>query len=36
MIFLGQRLDKFQRPELFLGSYEFRASEEYCRNSEYL
>jgi len=28
----GQRLDKYQRPELFLGSYEFRATEEYCRN----
>ncbi|XP_054162584.1 protein transport protein Sec24C-like [Oppia nitens] len=29
----GQRLDKFNRPELFLGSYEFRATAEYCRNS---
>lgn len=29
----GQRLDKYQRPELFLGSYEFRATEEYCRNN---
>lgn len=28
----GQRLDKYQRPELYLGSYEFRATEEYCRN----
>lgn len=28
----GQRLDKFDRPELFLGSYEFRATHEFCRN----
>src|SRR6218665_496930 len=28
----GQRLDKYQRPELSRGSYEFRATEEYCRN----
>ena len=28
----GQRLDKYERPELFLGSYEFKATEEYCRN----
>lgn len=28
----GQRLDKLQRPELYLGSYEFLATEEYCRN----
>ncbi|KAF7491575.1 Protein transport protein Sec24D [Sarcoptes scabiei] len=30
---IGQRLDKHQRPELCLGSYEFIATEEYCRNS---
>lgn len=29
----GQRLDKYQKPELYLGSYEFRATEEYCRNN---
>ncbi|RWS05118.1 transport Sec24C-like protein [Dinothrombium tinctorium] len=29
----GQRLDKFERPELYLGSYEFKATSEFCRNS---
>ncbi|RWS23295.1 transport Sec24C-like protein, partial [Leptotrombidium deliense] len=29
----GQRLDKFERPELYLGSYEFKATAEFCRNS---
>jgi len=29
----GQRLDKYERPELFLGSYEFKATSEFCRNS---
>lgn len=29
----GQRLDKYERPELFLGSYEFKATAEFCRNS---
>lgn len=29
----GQRLDRSQREELHLGSYEFRAMEEYCRNN---
>ncbi|KAH9526477.1 Protein transport protein Sec24C [Dermatophagoides farinae] len=28
----GQRLDRQQRPELCLGSYEFLATEEYCHN----
>ncbi|KAI1289561.1 Protein transport protein Sec24C [Halotydeus destructor] len=28
----GQRLDKFDRPELFYGSYEFKATAEFCRN----
>ncbi|XP_029824250.2 protein transport protein Sec24C isoform X3 [Ixodes scapularis] len=30
---LGQRSDKFQRPELCLGSYEVVATREYCKNS---
>uniref|UniRef100_A0A1E1X2A1 Putative vesicle coat complex copii subunit sec24/subunit sfb2 n=1 Tax=Amblyomma aureolatum TaxID=187763 RepID=A0A1E1X2A1_9ACAR len=30
---LGQRSDKFQRPELCLGSYEIVATKEYCKNS---
>jgi protein transport protein SEC24 len=29
----GERTDKYQRPELFLGSYEFLVSKEYCRES---
>lgn len=29
----GQRLDKYERPELCLGSYEFKATAEFCRNS---
>ncbi|KAL5280182.1 SEC24C family protein [Megaselia abdita] len=29
----GQRVDKFQRPELVLGTYEFTATKEYCRNN---
>lgn len=27
----GQRVDKYERPELVLGSYEFIATKEYCR-----
>lgn len=30
----GQRVDKYQRPELVLGTYEFVATEEYCRNNK--
>merc|ERR1719354_1519681 len=29
----GQRIDKFERPELCLGTYEFTATKDYCRNS---
>lgn len=29
----GQRLDRYERPELFMGSYEFKATSEFCRNS---
>ncbi|XP_052892317.1 protein transport protein Sec24D [Anopheles moucheti] len=29
----GQRMDKYERPELVLGTYEFVATKEYCRNS---
>ena len=32
----GSRADKFQRPELCCGSYEFIATAEYCRVSIYL
>uniref|UniRef100_A0A8D9ENZ4 Protein transport protein Sec24C n=2 Tax=Cacopsylla melanoneura TaxID=428564 RepID=A0A8D9ENZ4_9HEMI len=32
---LGQRMDKYQRPELCLGSYELLVSEEYCRGSKF-
>lgn len=27
----GQRVDKYERPELVLGTYEFVATKEYCR-----
>lgn len=27
----GQRVDKFERPELVLGTYEFVATKDYCR-----
>lgn len=30
----GQRVDKFERPELILGSYEFMATRDYCRNNK--
>lgn len=30
----GHRVDKFERPELVLGTYEFVATEEYCRNNK--
>lgn len=29
----GQRVDKYQRPELVLGTYEFVATKDYCRVS---
>ncbi|XP_035210839.1 protein transport protein Sec24D-like, partial [Stegodyphus dumicola] len=31
---LGERTDKYHRPELCLGSYEFPATKEYCRKDE--
>lgn len=27
----GQRVDRHERPELLLGSYEFLATKDYCR-----
>merc|ERR1719242_1542778 len=30
----GQRIDKFERPELCLGTYEFTATKDYCRDSK--
>lgn len=32
----GQRLDKYERPELLRGSYEFVATAEYCRVHLYI
>lgn len=29
----GQRMDRYERPELVLGTYEFVATADYCRNS---
>jgi len=31
----GQRIDRYERPELVLGSYEFVATKEYCRNDQF-
>uniref|UniRef100_U5EY34 Putative vesicle coat complex copii subunit sec24/subunit sfb2 n=1 Tax=Corethrella appendiculata TaxID=1370023 RepID=U5EY34_9DIPT len=31
----GQRSDKYERPELILGTYEFVATTDYCRNNKY-
>lgn len=31
----GQRVDRFERPELLLGTYEFVATKDYCRNNQY-
>ncbi|CAL1266343.1 unnamed protein product [Larinioides sclopetarius] len=31
---MGERTDKYHRPELCLGSYEYIATKEYCRNDE--
>jgi len=30
----GQRMDKFERPELCLGTFEFVATKDYCRDSK--
>lgn len=30
----GQRTDKYERPELVLGTYEFVATKDYCRNNK--
>ena len=29
----GQRVDKYERPELILGTYEFVATKDYCRDN---
>lgn len=29
----GQRMDRYERPELVLGTYEFTATSDYCRNN---
>lgn len=29
----GQRMDRYERPELVLGTYEFTATKDYCRNN---
>lgn len=31
----GQRVDKYERPELVLGTYEFLATKDYCRVTIY-
>lgn len=31
----GMRMDKYERPELCLGTYEFLATKEYCRNNTF-
>lgn len=31
----GQRVDKYEKPELCLGSYEFIATKDYCKNNNY-
>ncbi|KAF4523588.1 hypothetical protein B566_EDAN014336 [Ephemera danica] len=30
---MGQRVDRYQRPELMLGAYEYVATKDYCRNN---
>ncbi|XP_017774073.1 PREDICTED: protein transport protein Sec24C [Nicrophorus vespilloides] len=30
----GQRMDRYERPELVLGTYEFTATKDYCRNNK--
>lgn len=32
----GQRVDKYERPELVLGTYEFLATKDYCRVSVFI
>ncbi|KOC60808.1 Protein transport protein Sec24C [Habropoda laboriosa] len=31
----GQRMDRFERPELMLGTYEYIATKDYCRNNTF-
>lgn len=31
----GQRVDRYERPELILGAYEFVATKDYCRNNTF-
>lgn len=31
----GMRVDRFERPELILGTYEFVATKDYCRNTTF-
>ncbi|XP_008546955.1 protein transport protein Sec24D [Microplitis demolitor] len=31
----GQRMDRFERPELMLGTYEYLATKDYCRNNTF-
>lgn len=31
----GQRMDRYDRPELVLGTYEFTATKDYCRNNTF-
>ncbi|XP_067008422.2 protein transport protein Sec24C [Anabrus simplex] len=31
----GQRVDRYERPELMLGTYEFVATKDYCRNNTF-
>ncbi|XP_012263622.2 protein transport protein Sec24C [Athalia rosae] len=31
----GQRMDRYERPELVLGTYEFVATKDYCRNNTF-
>ncbi|KAK6645175.1 hypothetical protein RUM43_001451 [Polyplax serrata] len=30
----GQRVDRYERPELLLGAYEYLATKDYCRNNQ--
>ncbi|KAJ8676393.1 hypothetical protein QAD02_012180 [Eretmocerus hayati] len=31
----GQRMDRYERPELILGTYEFLATKDYCRDNKF-
>ncbi|KZC10745.1 PREDICTED: protein transport protein Sec24C [Dufourea novaeangliae] len=31
----GQRMDRYERPELMLGTYEYIATKDYCRNNHF-